>query len=181
MTETRIITIRHGETLTNIDGTDVGQTDSPLSPRGVAQADAIADRLSNMDFELIYSSDLGRALQTAESISVKTGKTIQIDLRLRERNMGIFEGLTDLERLDKYPKERKKYLEPGNNYQIPKGESREQRNKRVIECFEYIVQKHLGQTVVVVTHGGGTCCHFSTRVGDFLSTTTIFQTVKCWI
>jgi len=165
MTETRIIVVRHGETIWNIEGIWMGHMDSPLTPKGVVQAEYIATRLSEVKFELIYSSDLGRALQTAEHISIKCGKAIQKDARLRERNIGIFEGLTDSEISEKFPEERKKHKEPGNEYQIPKGESRAQRNERVVEFFEEIAKKHTGQTVVVVTHGGVLASIFQYSLG----------------
>lgn len=64
MNETTIIVIRHGETVNNLEKIG-GQKDSILSPRGIAQIDAIAERLSDIDLKLIFSSDLDRALQTA--------------------------------------------------------------------------------------------------------------------
>src|SRR5438477_4218649 len=87
---TQIIIVRHGETTWNLEGRHQGHLDSPLTKRGVAQAEALAARLGNEEFAALYSSDLGRALATAEIIGTRCGKSVVIDARLRERNLGIF-------------------------------------------------------------------------------------------
>jgi probable phosphoglycerate mutase len=90
----KLICIRHGETQWNVEGREMGQLDSPLTPLGLRQAEAIADRLGKLEFDALYSSDLGRAVQTAEAIASRCGRDIRLDAGLRERNMGIFQGLT---------------------------------------------------------------------------------------
>lgn len=102
---TRVIFIRHGQTIWNLEKREMGQLDSPLSEKGKIQAIAIAKRLKNITFSKLYSSDLGRALQTAQYISDVTGKDIITDVDLRERNMGIFQGYTRKEMAERYPKE----------------------------------------------------------------------------
>jgi probable phosphoglycerate mutase len=91
---TRVIFIRHGQTIWNLEKREMGQLDSPLSEKGKMQAKAIAKRLESDSFTMLYSSDLGRAMQTAEYITSVTGKDIITDIELRERNMGIFQGYT---------------------------------------------------------------------------------------
>ena len=102
---TRVVLIRHGETLWNKENRSMGHLDSPLSQLGEMQARSIANRLMSTSFSYLYSSDLGRAIQTAEYISRETGHKIRAEKMLRETNLGIFQGLTYNEKMEKYPTE----------------------------------------------------------------------------
>ena len=93
MQRTQIIIVRHGQTEWNIKGIRQGNLDSALTENGIAQAKALALRLAREKFSALYSSDLGRAVQTAEEIAALTGHEIVTDARLRERHLGIFQGL----------------------------------------------------------------------------------------
>ena len=93
MNRTQIVIVRHGQTEWNIRGIRQGYLDSPLTARGMAQAKALAQRLAREKFTALYSSDLGRAVQTAQEIADVTGHTIVTDARLRERHLGILQGL----------------------------------------------------------------------------------------
>ena len=152
--ETRLIVVRHGETQANLDGRWQGHGDSPLTKAGIAQAEAVAHRLKRGVFSKLYSSDLGRALQTARIIADQTGHEIILDERLRERHLGIFQGLTTAEMEAKYPEERHLYRTAGPDYVIPGGESARQRFERSTLCLREIALNHPGETAVVVTHGG---------------------------
>ena len=154
METTRIIAIRHGETVWNIEGREMGQKDSPLTPKGRAQAEAVAARLANTRFSALYSSDLPRALDTARCIADKSKIDVVTDVRLRERNMGIFEGLTIPEMHEQYPDVRREYERTGGTFVIPEGESGDQRRARSVACFEELAVQHAGETIVIVTHGG---------------------------
>jgi len=151
---TELIVVRHGETLWNLDGRQQGHLDSPLSPLGVRQADAIAARLAEERFDALYSSDLGRARATAQRIAARTGHAVRVDERLRERHLGIIQGLTmsEFERL--HPEEHARFNSGGADFRVPGGESIRQRHERVVACAEEIAARHPGQRVVIVTHGG---------------------------
>ena len=82
--ETELIVIRHGQTVWNAEGRQQGHLDSDLTSLGRRQAEAIADRLADQTFDALYSSDLGRALRTAEYVANKTHLEIVTDQRLRE-------------------------------------------------------------------------------------------------
>jgi broad specificity phosphatase PhoE len=152
---TRVIFIRHGQTLWNIEKREMGQLDSPLSEKGVMQAKAIAKRLANITFSTLYSSDLGRALQTAQFTSDITGKDIVTDIELRERNMGIFQGYTRKEMAERYPNEWSEYNSSKKfDYVIPNGESQRQRYERSIRVFNRLANKHPNDEIVIVSHGG---------------------------
>src|SRR5262245_50858139 len=122
MERTHVIIVRHGETEWNIAGVRQGHLDSRLTARGIAQAKALAARLGRERFAALYSSDLGRAVQTAREISIVTGHEVVTDARLRERHLGIFQGLSGDEIDERYPKERRRLRTMGPDYIIPGGE-----------------------------------------------------------
>lgn len=161
----KVIAIRHGETEWNTQAREMGQLDSPLTPLGIRQGRAIARRLARLPFGPLYSSDLGRAVRTAEIIASSCGKTVVIDRGLRERHMGIFQGLTVAEMRERFPKERQDYERIGFDYVIPGGESARQRLDRSVRVLTAIAERHPKDTVVAVTHGGFLMGFFETVLG----------------
>ena len=152
---TRAIFIRHGETFWNKEGREMGHLDSPLSELGERQAEAIAKRLKQVPFSCLYSSDLGRAIQTSTSISEACNIEIKFDIELRERNMGIFQGYTRSEMKQSFPAEWSHYnSESKFDYVIPEGESQRQRLERSIRVMNRLADLHSDETIVVVSHGG---------------------------
>ncbi|MGZ5651565.1 MAG: histidine phosphatase family protein, partial [Usitatibacter sp.] len=81
---TRFIVVRHGQTQWNVESRIQGHRDSPLTAAGEAQAEAVAARLAAERFDVLISSDLGRARQTAERIARRCGHRVVTDTRLRE-------------------------------------------------------------------------------------------------
>ena len=154
MERTQVIIVRHGETEWNLKLIRQGHLDSPLTERGLAQAKALAERLMRERFTTLYSSDLGRAVQTAQLIAHATGHAIITDPRLRERHLGVFQGLSGDEIQRRFPSEYKLHRTVGPTYVIPGGESVEQQVARNIAYLTELAGKHAGETVVVVTHGG---------------------------
>jgi broad specificity phosphatase PhoE len=150
----KLIAIRHGETQWNTEKREMGQMNSPLTSLGLRQAEAIAVRLSKIGFAVLYSSDLGRAVQTAEIIASRCGTDVLLDKGLRERNMGVFEGLTYAEMETQFPQEWSDYQRIGFEYVIPKGESAKERLERSVRALTAIAERHPSEDVVVVTHGG---------------------------
>jgi 2,3-bisphosphoglycerate-dependent phosphoglycerate mutase len=154
MIRTQIIIVRHGQTLWNIRKIRQGHLDSELTDKGVTQARALGQRLARESFTALYSSDLGRALHTARMIAAVTGHEIVTDERLRERHLGVFQGLSGDEIKDKHPEEYRLHRTLGPEYVIPGGESVRQQVARNVDCLDEIALKHPGEKVVVVTHGG---------------------------
>jgi probable phosphoglycerate mutase len=154
MDRAQVIIVRHGQTEWNIRGIRQGNLDSRLTEKGLAQAKALAQRLARERFTALYSSDLGRAMQTAQEVSSVTGHEIITDARLRERHLGIFQGLSGEQIKQKHPEEYKLHRTLGPDYVIPGGESVQQQVARNIGYLNEIGEKHLGETIVVVTHGG---------------------------
>ncbi|HUX21967.1 MAG TPA: histidine phosphatase family protein [Spirochaetia bacterium] len=151
---TRVLLVRHGETVWNKEGRIQGHLDSDLTPRGVAQASSVASRLKGYGFDALYSSDLGRAFKTAERIAAATGCRIIREPRLRERNLGIFQGMTEGEILERYPVEWERFRSMEPDYRIPDGESSRDRILRSESLLDEVAERHSGETVLFVTHGG---------------------------
>ncbi len=154
MSSTKLIIIRHGETLWNVEGKKQGQLDSPLTALGIKQAKALAQRLTEESFTVLYASDLGRAYKTAEYIAARTNHKISPERELRERNFGIFQGLTNKQIKNKYSAEYHSHLTDTVNYVIPEGESLRQFYERNTACLENLTARHAGEIIAVVTHGG---------------------------
>jgi 2,3-bisphosphoglycerate-dependent phosphoglycerate mutase len=151
---TKLIIIRHGETVDNAARRAQGQLPGKLNERGIAQAQATARRLQEVAISAIYSSDSERAYHTARIIATATGNDIVLDERLRERHYGVFQGHlhADLEIL--YPDIMKKRRSWDPDYAIPGGESARDIYRRVVACTEEVAERHPGETVVITTHGG---------------------------
>ena len=154
MQRTQLIIVRHGQTEWNIAGIRQGHLDSGLTTKGIAQAKALGQRLAREKFTALYSSDLGRAVQTATAIAEFTGHEIVTDPRLRERHLGIFQGLNADQISTQYPDERRLLRTLGPEYVIPGGESMRQQVERNVAYLNDLAGKHAGETIVVVTHGG---------------------------
>jgi 2,3-bisphosphoglycerate-dependent phosphoglycerate mutase len=154
MQRTQLIIVRHGQTEWNIKGIRQGHLDSQLTAKGLLQANALGERLARERFSALYSSDLGRAVQTAKAITERTGHPIVTDARLRERHLGVFQGLDAVDIAERYPEERRLLRTQGPDYVIPQGESMRQQVERNVACFNELAQMHVGETIVVVTHGG---------------------------
>ena len=135
---TALLLVRHGETDWNSEGRLQGQTDRPLSDYGRCQARELAEQLADERLEAIYTSDLARAMETAQILGARLGLTVVVDPDLREKNWGTWEGLTGDERI---------HVEFA-------GESTEDHRDRVLGALRRIAGRHPDQRVVVVTHGG---------------------------
>jgi probable phosphoglycerate mutase len=152
--ETRIILVRHGETEWNSLGLYQGQLDSPLTRQGLRQARALARRLRRYSTDSLYSSDLERARATAAPIAQATGLEVNTDPRLRERHLGVFQGLDKAVVQEKYPHEYAAYTSGDPDYCVPGGESSRQFLERALSCLEELAARHPAGHLVVVTHGG---------------------------
>ena len=153
---TELILIRHGETAWNRERRMQGQTDTPLSDVGRAQAEAVGQRLAAHPFAALYSSDLSRAWDTAAAIARASGREIRREPALRERTFGLFEGLTYDEMSLRYPDEHARFSSRDADYAdyaVPGAESPRRFFERSLACLENIAAAHAGESVVVVTHG----------------------------
>lgn len=133
--------VRHGETDWNREGRIQGWSDIPLSEIGLNQSQRLAAQLPGIPFAAMYSSDLRRALTTAEQLASAVGIDCHPDTRLRERGFGGAEGLTREEVTDQFPQ--------GAPAQEPLGSL-----SRRAKSFLDDVTKHRAGRVLAVSHGG---------------------------
>ncbi len=150
----RLVVVRHGETVWNAEGRVQGHQDSPLTATGVLQAEAVANRLAGAGIDTIIASDLGRVRQTVAPFAERTGLKAEFDAGLRERNYGVFEGKTLAEIDAEMPGEFERYRVRELHASPPGGESLAQFHARVAETMERIAIAAAGQTVAVFAHGG---------------------------
>ncbi|HZP92183.1 MAG TPA: histidine phosphatase family protein [Burkholderiales bacterium] len=149
-----LILVRHGETAWNAEGRIQGHLDSPLNDEGLAQALLLGERLGQEHFDHFYSSDLGRALQTAQPIADRSGKRPTTDSRLRERNLGAFQGLTGPECEERFPEDYARFHRRDPDHVVPGGESIRQVYARISAWLEELPRRHAGGRILAVTHGG---------------------------
>jgi probable phosphoglycerate mutase len=156
MQSTRIIAVRHGETDWNASARIQGQRDIPLNDKGHWQAERAAKSLLTAGEPLgaIYSSDLLRAHATAQAIATAYGMEVLSDVRLRERNFGQYEGhsFDQLER--QWPQDAARWRARDASWAPPGGETLTALGERVRAVTDALAQRHLGEQIVLVAHGG---------------------------
>lgn len=149
----QIFLVRHGETDWNLQGRCQGVTDVDLNDRGRRQAEEIAGYLNSEKIHAIYSSDLKRALKTAEIIGGACNLQVTVDGDFRELDHGAFEGLTFADIRASYPDFLKKWRTEPAALLIPGGERLVDVEKRTWKAMERIPRGHSSdKTVVVVSH-----------------------------
>lgn len=151
---TRIVIVRHGETVWNRDGRAQGWAPVKLTENGREQARKVGHQISEQyDPDIIYSSDLHRARETTDLILNSLGKIpINFDSAWRERSIGIYQGLTFEEIDSRFPEIGLTEYKSETVEQSPEGgESLRTMQQRVIKQFETIAESHKG-TILVVTH-----------------------------
>ena len=151
---TELILIRHGETAWNAERRIQGQLDVPLNEVGRAQAEAIGLRFRDETVDVLVSSDLSRAMQTMQPIADACGLQVLSDSRLRERNLGILEGLFYEEAQRTMPQVLDVFRSRQIDTPLDGGESLRVFAGRVVAALTALVDTHKGKRIVAVTHGG---------------------------
>jgi probable phosphoglycerate mutase len=152
MTVKRVILIRPGETDWNKQGRWQGWVATPLNAHGRQQAEALARHIRNIGMNVLYSSDLKRATETAGYIARMCGFEPILDPRLRERSIGLWQGLTLEEMRAWYGDEYDAIQKDADGFCVPGGESRADVRTRVLAAFGDILAEDRGETVGVMTH-----------------------------
>jgi alpha-ribazole phosphatase len=155
MTEkTRVYLIRHGE----VEGAGTprynGHADVALSERGISQYHELRRRLSGFGIKACYTSDLSRCVTGAGIICKQFGIEPVLKRELRELNIGIWERMTWAEIIEKYPEEWQARLDDLVNYRVPEGENLLDLAGRALPAVREIVERHRGEEVLIVGHGG---------------------------
>ncbi len=142
----QLYVVRHGETEDNISRTVQGQMPGMLSETGRMQAEHLAERFTDIPLDIVITSDLTRAVQTATPVAQRSGLQVQLDPRLRERHFGEFQGkaMSELVRTQG---------EVPFGEHLPEGESLSNVHSRMQSFWKSWQGELSGKTAVIVTHG----------------------------
>lgn len=159
MSRTRIVLVRHGQTEWNVSRRFQGQADVPMDAHGRAQAEAAAVELAGIGATACYSSDLSRAMETAELVAGASGIGVTPDDRLREVHVGDWTGLLLSEVAERHPWYPESLRNRVDVRRSDTGETGTEAGERVASALRDYADRHPGETVLVVGHG------FASRVG----------------
>ncbi|MDR3565038.1 MAG: alpha-ribazole phosphatase [Negativicutes bacterium] len=151
---TKLILVRHGETIWNMEKKFQGHTDIALSEEGARQASLVADRLATEKIAAVYSSDLSRAFVTAETIASRHGLAVTAMPAFREMKFGEWEGLSYTAIHEKWPDELNGLFTKPDELVIPGGETFRELKDRAAAALAELVARHENETFVVVSHAG---------------------------
>ncbi len=171
---TRILAIRHGETAWNRETRIQGQLAIGLNTRGLAQAHALAEALRGEPIAAIYSSDLIRARDTARAVAETTDAPVHLDVALRERAFGHFQGLTWEEIATQWPEDSQRWRQRDLTFSPGGGESLPVFYERCVGAVLRLAALHPGEQIAVVAHGGVMDCLY--RAG----TRQALQAPRAW-
>jgi glucosyl-3-phosphoglycerate phosphatase len=154
---TRLVLLRHGQTDFNVAGRMQGHFDSKLTETGVAQAASVAPEIARLVPERVVSSDLSRAVDTADVVGAASGRPVKLDARLRETHLGDWQGRTVAEIEEGWPGAISTWRsDPA--WTPPGGESRIDVVRRALpvveELDDELASTIADATVVLVAHGG---------------------------
>ena len=176
----QLLLVRHGETTWNREGRIQGHLDSPLTERGLAQAQAAAARLARERHDALYSSDLGRAQETARQVAAATSLRVRLDGGLRERSFGILEGKTWDEIARDHPDDAR-LLAEDPSHAMPGGESLVQFRDRVTDALRRLAREVGAGTIAVVTHGGVLGVLYRVAMGIPLDAPRTYETLNAGV
>lgn len=151
---TRIHLIRHGQVVGYDQHRYNGQTDVALTDVGVEQYHLLKDRLAETKISACYTSDLSRCKIGADIICGQRSIEPTARRELRELNIGIWEGITWQEITERWPEKWQARLADLVNYRVPLGENLLDVEARVMPVIAEIIERHKGQEILVVGHGG---------------------------
>ena len=165
-----IYLVRHGETLWNSTMRFQGFSDISLSDKGMAQAEKLSEKMKTKKISAIYSSDLKRAVETAECVANVHGLDVNIVPDLKEMCFGEWEGHTK-EQIDKIsPDQVELFFKNPDKIEPPQGETFTKVQKRVCAAFYDIAKKHEDDDIMIVSHGGSIRTVIADILGMHLST-----------
>jgi 2,3-bisphosphoglycerate-dependent phosphoglycerate mutase len=151
---TRLVVLRHGQTAWNAEQRIQGQLDIGLNDTGRAQAQELGRALADEPLAAIYSSDLQRALHTAQAVASQTGSRLHTDTRLRERHFGRFEGLRYGEIDARWPDDALRWRRREPAFRPGDGESLLDFSARCVAAASELAARHAGEAIALVAHGG---------------------------
>jgi probable phosphoglycerate mutase len=151
----RLFFVRHGESGWNVNGIAQGQSLSApgLTQKGRTHADAVASSLVDLGVDLVVSSDLQRAVETARPIAIALGLPLAVDSRLRERSLGTIEGRPQIES-PTYELGITNGIVTDPDARPKGGESVRELYNRLTDYVEELIASSLARHIVLVSHGG---------------------------
>ena len=155
---TRIVAVRHGETVWNAETRMQGQLDTALSARGRWQARRAAAALAHEAFDAAFASDLARAFDTATAIVAGRPLRVVPDAGLRERSCGIFQGSTYAEIDARWPAEAARWRRHDPDFGPEGGETFRAFSARAVAAVTAIARSQAGRSILIVSHGGVLDC-----------------------
>ena len=162
---TRLLLIRHGLSTWNVAGRIQGQADPPLDDIGREQAHKLARRLLEDQPNVLYTSPLRRAMETAEIIGNKLSVPVVIDDRLKEYGVGEIMGLTWQQVVEQYPDLARQWEEASEDVKFPDAEGSGVFRTRVSAAFAELLTQHPDETIGVVAHGGVLGAYLNDLIG----------------
>ena len=157
MPVTKLYLVRHGQSAGNAEGRFGGHSATPLSELGLQQAKLTAQTLAKEKIDAIYTSDLYRAVQTAEPLARLLDLPIVKTPAFRERHVGVLEGLTFDESKESFPKDYYALVNRDIHHIITKGESYRHLLRRATDELSEILRSHQGERVAIYSHTGAIC------------------------
>lgn len=154
---TRLYLVRHGQSAGNAEGRFGGHGPTPLSDLGREQAEKTAQMLAKEGVEAIYSSDLIRAVQTAEPLAKLLDLPIHQSAAFRERHVGVLQGLTFDESKQQYPNDYYALINRNVNHVITDGESYRNLLRRITIELRNILRNHNHKRIAIFSHTGAIC------------------------
>ncbi|OEH86519.1 hypothetical protein BHU72_12975 [Desulfuribacillus stibiiarsenatis] len=149
----RLFLVRHGQTVANAERRFQGHKDFPLSNIGEKQAERVAERFKKTRIQQIYSSDLGRAYNTAQTIASYHQLPVVKEKLFREYSWGVFDGLTLKEAAIQFPEIAENNASDWSAVDIPEKEAYLEFLQRAQDALQLLVDRHMGEKVLVVSHG----------------------------
>jgi probable phosphoglycerate mutase len=162
---TRVVAIRHGETLWNAEMRMQGQLDTVLSVLGHWQAGRVAEALAGEALDAVIASDLARAFDTARAIADRLGLALAVDPGLRERSFGVFEGYSYADIDARWPVEAGRWRRHDPDFGPAEGETFRAFSARAVAAATRIAAAHAGRSIAIVTHGGVLDCLYRAACG----------------
>lgn len=151
--KTTIYLIRHGESVGNLHRICLGHTNLDLTDLGLKQAEKTAEALSGVKFDAIYSSDLIRAVHTAEPHAAMRGLSINTSSDFRELYFGNWENASVLMLKEKFHDEFMiGWRQNFGTFTAPEGESVVAMAERMVSGLKRIAEEHVGETILVTSH-----------------------------
>ena len=154
---TKLYLVRHGQSAGNAEGRFGGHSPTPLSELGKKQARITAEALAKEKINVIYSSDLFRAVETAQPLADILKLNVNKTSAFRERNIGVLEGLTFDESKQEFPRDYYALVNRQVHHVITKGESYRHLLSRATGALREILRIHRGERVVIFSHTGAIC------------------------